>query len=324
MAETKPQSSSATTPKQGHARQHQRYHSQYYPQQPKDYSLPAPIKSNHLNSFPRSVSGVVTPGRRAIVTHGETAVPCRVTLYGADTHVVERGLGTLVPPPQFRMVPVNPPAAASWHLQVTAGDTPQRLRSGSNQTASPKKTNQNDWENEKPKSWDNLLSTRSFGGYGFGYGYIDINSSSRIAPKVKKDARSVSTNRLNEDSDANVSEGKTVEIWTGDERSRTVPRRMRNTAGSADNLISPLDISSCFSCDCIGLDHMPLESCMFNKPKSSESLLTDPNMAPAASETSLADNVDTEIPYRRRSRTSSLADCLGGNKHSQQDQMTHL
>ena len=231
---------------------------------------------------------------------------------------------TLVPPPQFRLVPVNPPAAASWHLQVTAGQAHQRFRSTADQAASPRKSNQDDWEQEKPKSLDNLLSTRSFGGYGFGYGYIDINASTKLTPRVKKDARSVSTYRLNDDSDPADNESKSVEVWTGDERSRTVPRRIRNTAGSADNLVSPLDMSSCFSCDCIGLDHLPLESCVFSKPKSTESLLVGPNITTAVSETSLVENIDLQAQQQRRSRTSSLADCLGGNKHGPNDQMTHL
>lgn len=306
-------------------RHHQRYHSQYYPRQHEQHMQQQKPSQHSINSFPRSTSGVLAPGRRAIVTHGETAVPCRVTLFGSDTQGVEKGMETLVPPPQFRLVPVNPPAAASWHLQVTAGQTPQRIRCSGDPTSSSKSGRQrDDWQQDKPRSWDNLLSTKSFGGYGFGYSFIDINAA-RPKSKVAPGARSVSTNRLNEDNDNPESESTSAEVWTGVEGSRTVPRRIRTTTNSADNLVSPPDMSSCFSCDCIGIEHTPLETCtLINKPKSTESLLAGPSLHTAASATSLVETATTPTPYRRRSKTSSLADCLGGNHHSPTDQLTHL
>ncbi|XP_018009622.1 uncharacterized protein LOC108667143 isoform X2 [Hyalella azteca] len=340
----------ASQPQQ-ETRQHQRYHSQHYPreqqlaqdqailqvvqQYPKVLqSASETCSARNTKSFPRSNSGVLALGRRAIVTHGETAVPCRVTLYGADTMGVEKGLETLVPPPQFRLVPVNPPAAASWHLKVTAGQTEQRLRCTGAETGSSRKgVPDGNWQHAKPKSWDNLLSTKSFGGYGFGYSFIDINSA-RAASKALPGARSVSTNRLNEDSAKTEPAGSMVEVWSGNEGSRTVPRHMKTTcanvsttstggASSAENLLSPPDLSSCFSCDCMGLEHVPLETCMFSKPKSTESLLANPNLHSTASETSIPDtSLVTPTPQRRRSRTSSLAHCLG--KRSPPDELTHL
>lgn len=321
-------------------RQHQRYHSQHYPRQQLAQDQPSVMhrqqtpqhqsvgSTNSLQGkgFPRSSSGVLAPGRRAIVTHGETAVPCRVTLYGADTQGVEKGLETLVPPPQFRLVPVNPPAAASWHLKVTAGQTEQRLRYVGGEGLPGGSSPTGDWQQDKPKSWDNLLSTKSFGGYGFGYGFIDVNSS-HTSCKVTQGARSVSTNRLNEDTDAIETERKCSEVWTGTEGSRTVPRHMKTapppaTTSSSENLVTAgPDVSSCFSCDCMGLDHVPLETCVFSKPRSTESLLA-PTLHAAPSETSIVDTTVTPTPHRRRSRTSSLANCLG--KRSPPDQMTHL
>ena len=339
--------------------QHQRHHSQYFP--PKQYqqqilqrklhqpepppSIPAVVQQQQhqsINSFPRSVTGVFTASKRAIVTHSEIAVPRRVTLYGSDTQGVEKGLGTLVPPPQFRLVPVNPPAAASWHLKITERDSKQQQQyqySASDHPTS-KGAEPTTWQQEKPKSWDNLLSTKSFGGYGFGYGFIDINNGAnrRSSKTSRKDTRSVSTNRLNDDleeTSETVGCMKPTEAWAEMDRSRTVPRRIKTTtavttaATSADTLVSPVDMS-CFPCECIGIDHSPLEACMFSKPKSTESLISGPNIQSAASETSLAEhsaNTSQQSSlYRRRSRTSSLADCLGGgNKHSsQKDQMTHL
>ena len=332
---TKPLKTTTATP----LRQHQRHHSQYYPRQEQQGVLlqkpPAPLPQQNLHSFPRSVSSVITPGRRAIVSHSETAVPCRVTLYGTDTHGIEKGLGTLVPPPQFRLVPVNPPAAASWHLKITDGESQERQKFSGTHESRKVSSEQSSWEQDKPRSWDNLLSTKSYGGYGFGYGFIDVNTV-RISGKGSKDGKSISTHRLNEHSGDNPKTESTADDWDDYEGCRTVPRRLRPTTTSADNLLSPsVDASSCFSCDCIGLDHpSAIDGCMFNKPKSTESLLAGPNMMAAASETSLADHLQQQAQltpqqaaaaaHRRRSRTSSFADCLGGNKPSNKEQMTHL
>nr|XP_027228534.1 probable serine/threonine-protein kinase drkD [Penaeus vannamei] len=112
---------------------------------------------------------------------------------------------------------------------------------------------QQQWQQRKPHSWDNLLSTRAFGGYGFGYGFIDIP------------------------------------------------------------LVELAGVRSC----------APLHTCLFSKPKSTESLLAPRSLHPAASDSSLAGDPQHT---RRRSRAASLADCLGATRHSppDQDEMTHL
>ncbi|KAK3868008.1 hypothetical protein Pcinc_026554 [Petrolisthes cinctipes] len=166
------------------------------------------------------------------------------------------------------------------------------------------------WQQTKPRSWDNLLTTRGVGGYGFGYGFIDT-----IPPRGTGRAekmRSVSTHRLRDDDKENVAVGG---------GSRTV----RPATRSSENLVSPLD-GSCFSCDCLSIDPAPLHTCLFSKPKSTESLLAPRSLHPAASDCSLAGETHTPASTRRRSRASSLADCLGASRHSppDSDQMTHL
>lgn len=165
------------------------------------------------------------------------------------------------------------------------------------------------WMQQKPRSWDNLLSTRSFGGYGYGYGFM--TSSTLKEPVLKGRFRSVSSYQLEKD--------KFSKNW-GEDVSRTIPRsKVKEAHKSTENLMSPLNsTSSCFSCDCLSNSHKPLDACFFAKPKSTESLLAPRSLVAAPSDTSLVVREDRE---RRRSRGASIVDCLGGGR---KDEMTHL
>ncbi|KAK8734588.1 hypothetical protein OTU49_005889, partial [Cherax quadricarinatus] len=178
-------------------------------------------------------------------------------------------------------------------------------QTGHTATSSAQSVAQQQWQQCKPRSWDNLLSTRGFGGYGFGYGFIDTIPP-RGAGRGDK-MHSYSTHRLREDDKENM--------VRGGGGVRPAPR-------SSENLVSPLD-GSCFSCDCLNLDPAPLHTCLFSKPKSTESLLAPRSLHPAASDSSLAGESQHT---RRRSRAASLADCLGATRHSppDRDEMTHL
>ena len=199
--------------------------------------------------------------------------------------------------------------------------------------ASPAKSsskNKHQWHQQKPRSWDNLLSTRAFGGYGFGYGFIDTVSSSTKSISYDGRVKSNSTHKLKDNKENLSSSFSTKEKsfdadnWAKDKCSTMPRQRIRNLPKNSDNIVSPLvDTSSCFSCDCLSLDPPPLDMCMFAKPKSTESLLASKSIMPTASETSLDSPENTQ---RRRSRASSLADCLGGTRHSppEKDEMTHL
>ena len=184
--------------------------------------------------------------------------------------------------------------------------------------------NRQQWQQQKPRSWDNLLSTRAFGGYGFGYGFIDTKAIEKGERVKSNSTYRLRDNKENISNELSTSQKGDNDSWPK-EKCSTMPRqKMKSVPISSENLVSPLDSSSCFSCDCISLDPPPLDMCMFSKPKSTESLLAPRSLHPAASEISLASPEATL--NRRRSRASSLADCLGGARHSppEKDQMTHL
>lgn len=159
-----------------------------------------------------------------------------------------------------------------------------------------------EWIKEKPRSWDNLLSTKSFGGYGYGYGFIDTGPLKEAAQ----------TNRVR--SSSNYQLEKQEKTWP-EVGSRTIPRPKIKQSYKNDSLVSPLNSSSCFSCDCLSIDPLPLEACLFANPKSSESLIAPRALIAAPSDTCLVGRDD-----RRRSRTTSLVDCLGGSRKD----MAHL
>ena len=226
-------------------------------------------------------------GHRGIVC--QSAQPCRVLLLDPETRTVQRGLEGLVPPPQFQLVPTNPPTAAKWHLKVTEDDANLLTRVTENVNACTDKSKvlaQNEITNygnnqdrrmknyDKPKSWDNLLSTtheqsniNSFSGYNPGYGYIDFHASSRSICKTNTDVKSVSANKINNYDDINTQpemKDKNLDTWE-EGKCQTVPRNVRVTSslttsatvtGLADvcsENISPYidsSLTNCFCCNC--------------------------------------------------------------------------
>lgn len=160
------------------------------------------------------------------------------------------------------------------------------------------------WTKQKPRSWDNLLATKSFNGYGLMVPIKDGANADRL--------RSFSSYQLKKDD--------TYEKGWNESGCKTMPRsKIKQRHKSTETLVSPLSSSfSCFSCDCLSINSHPLETCLFLKPKSSESLLAPKALTTAPSDTSLVGRDDRN---KRRSRTASLVDCLGGGK---EDEISHV
>lgn len=124
----------------------------------------------------------------------------------------------------------------------------------------------------KPKSWDNL-ATKAFGGYGFGYGYIDAGSKSCASAKTTR--QKTQYVRIAADKHPNTC-------------AQHAQRRHFHPTKSTESLLVPAKYSaealsdSSVSCECLDGVASPghqenAESRFFHSPRQSVVSPTDPN-----------------------------------------------
>lgn len=126
----------------------------------------------------------------------------------------------------------------------------------------------------KPKSWDNL-ATKAFGGYGFGYGYLD--TSQKCSSKTHNRSQSTKTGHCNRNSEKYAIQ--TVSVYTPHTQ-----RRYIQTTKSSESLLSLPKYSnetlSDSSCECLDNDPSPgpdSKERFFQSPRQSVVSPTDPN-----------------------------------------------
>ncbi|KAJ8968390.1 hypothetical protein NQ317_012227 [Molorchus minor] len=140
----------------------------------------------------------------------------------------------------------------------------------------------------KPKSWDNL-ATKAFGGYGFGYGYLDTSgkctqqkSSGSGSSSSRSNTKSQATQYLRSDSKQSASNpGNTSQYTPHTHRRYFQPTKSTESLLSVPKYSNEARSDSSLSCECLeavspGPD--AAEARFFQSPRQSVASPTDPNL----------------------------------------------
>ncbi|GJQ88042.1 hypothetical protein Trydic_g12964 [Trypoxylus dichotomus] len=141
------------------------------------------------------------------------------------------------------------------------------------------------YNSTKPKSWDNL-TTKAFGGYGFGYGYLDTSSGKYTSSSGKSahTSRNTSTNTKNQYPKANIEKHANNVSQTQPQYTPHTHRKYFQSTKSTESLLSVPKYSnealSDSSLECLDSTSPGPESGdnrFFHSPRQSVVSPTDPN-----------------------------------------------